>query len=184
MGPYAEEIGWSRYRSDAAFHNTDWISSWPRSEVGPSFLAPPLMQCATVRTVVVTIEPIPFGQAMRPADMAQTMGLSGEMERRRQGFMTTSSAWRRAQAVTRREGELADGFAEMRFYGFVNVSARTSEELGRASELERARSARLLDFQRMHGKQEAAFTNTLPLCRWRRLFRVMPGRQFGLAIDA
>jgi hypothetical protein len=36
MGPYAEEPGWSRYRSDAAFHNTYWISSWPRSEVGPS----------------------------------------------------------------------------------------------------------------------------------------------------
>jgi hypothetical protein len=59
MGPHAEELGWSRYRTDAAFHNTYWISSWPRSDVGPSFLAPLLMQSATVRTVAVTIEPIP-----------------------------------------------------------------------------------------------------------------------------
>lgn len=54
----------------------------------------------------------PFGQAMRRAETAQTMELAGEMERRRQGFMTTASDRRRAQAVTRREEELADGFAE------------------------------------------------------------------------
>lgn len=100
MGPHAEELGRSRYRTDAAFHNTYWISSWPRSEVGPSFLAPLLMQSATVRAVSVTIEPIPFGQAMRRAEMAQTMELTGEMEGRRQGFMTTASDRRRAQAVT------------------------------------------------------------------------------------
>jgi hypothetical protein len=78
MGPHAEELGWSLYRTDAAFHNTYWISSWPRSEVGPSFLAPLLMQSATVRTVAVTIEPVPFGQAIRQAEMAQTMELGWE----------------------------------------------------------------------------------------------------------
>ncbi len=166
MGPHAEELGWSRYRTDAAFHNTYWISSWPRSDVGPSFLAPLLMQSATVRTVAVTIEPVPFGQAMRQAEMAQTMELTGEMERRRQGFMTTASDRRRAQAVTRREEELADGFAEMRFAGFVTVSARGSEQLERASaEIEHAGQLSRLEFQRMYGEQEAAFTNTLPLCR-------------------
>jgi hypothetical protein len=166
MGPHAEELGWSRYRTDAAFHNTYWISSWPRSEVGPSFLAPLLMQSATVRTVAVIIEPVPFGQAMRRAQMAQTMELTGEMERRRQGFMTTASDRRRAQAVSRREEELADGFAEMRFAGFVTVSARDGEELERASgEIEHAGQLARLEFQRMYGEQEAAFTNTLPLCR-------------------
>jgi hypothetical protein len=166
MGPHAEETGWSRYRTDAAFHNTYWISSWPRSEVGPSFLAPLLMQSATVRTVAVTIEPIPFAQAMRQAETAQTLELAGEMERRRQGFMTTASDRRRAQAVARREEELADGFAEMRFAGFVTVSARDAEELERANgEIEHAGQLARLEFQRMYGEQEAAFTNTLPLCR-------------------
>jgi hypothetical protein len=134
---------------------TYWISSWPRSKVGPSFLAPLLMQSSTVRTVAVTIEPVPFGQTMRRAEMAQTMELTGEMERRRQGFMTTASDRRRAQAVTRREEELADGFAEMRF----TVSARDGDELERASgEIEHAGQLARLEFQRMHGEQEAAFT--------------------------
>jgi hypothetical protein len=61
------------------------------------------------------------------------MELTGEMERRRQGFMTSASDRRRAQAVTRREEELADGFAEMRFAGLRTVSARDGEELERAS---------------------------------------------------
>jgi hypothetical protein len=162
----SQELGWSPYRSDAAFHNTYWISSWPRSDVGPSFLAPLLMQSATVRTVAVTIEPVPFGQAMRQAEMAQTMELAGEMERRRQGSMTTASDRRRAQAVTGREEELADGFAAMRFAGFVTVSAGDVEELERTcGEIEHAGQLARLEFQRMYGEQEAAFTNTLPLCR-------------------
>jgi hypothetical protein len=166
MGPHAEETGWSHYRTDAAFHNTYWISSWPRSEVGPSFMAPLLMQSATVRTVAVTIEPVPFAQAMRQAETAQTLELAGEMERRRQGFMTTASDRRRAQAVTRREEELADGFAQMRFAGFVTVSARGAEELERANgEVEHAGQLARLEFQRMYGEQDSAFTNTLPLCR-------------------
>lgn len=94
------------------------------------------------------------------------MEVAGEMERPRQGFMTTASDRRRAQAVSRREEELADGFAEMRFAGFVTVSARDAEELERASgEIEHAGQLARLEFQRMYGEQEAAFTNTLPLCR-------------------
>jgi hypothetical protein len=132
-----------------------------RSDVGPSFLAPFLMQSATVRTVAVTIEPVPFGQAMRRAEMAQTVELTGEMERRRQGFMTTASDRRRAQAVTRREEELADSFA-----GFVTVSARTDDELERAyGDIEHAGQLAWLEFRRTYGEQDAAFANTLPLCR-------------------
>jgi hypothetical protein len=120
------------------------------------------MQSAAVRTVAVTIEPVPFARAMRQAETAQTLELAGEMERRRQGFTTTASDSRRAQAVTRREEELADGFAEMRF----TVSARGAEELERASgDIEHAGQLARLELQRMYGEQEAAFTNTLPLCR-------------------
>lgn len=54
----------------------------------------------------------------------------------------------------------------MRFAGFVTLSARDGEELERApSEIEHAGQLARLEFQRMYGEQEAAFTNTLPLCR-------------------
>ena len=165
MGPHAEEVDWSSYRTDAAFHNTYWISSWPRSEVGPSFLAPLLMQSATVRTVAVTIEPLPFAQAMRQADRPD-LGAGGGDGATPSGLHDHRVRSPPRQAVTRREDELADGFAEMRFACFVTVSARGADELERASgDIEHAGQLARLEFQRMYGEQEAAFTNTLPLCR-------------------
>lgn len=166
MGPHAEESGWNLHRSDSAVHNTYWISSWPRSDVGPTFLAPLMMQSAAVRTVSVTIEPVPFATAMRRAEVAQTSELADEMVRERQGFMTTASSRRQQHAASRREEELADGYAEMRFASYVTVSERSPEALERASsEVEHAAQLARLEFQRMYGEQDVGFTNTLPLCR-------------------
>ena len=47
---------WSTYRTDSAIHASYWISGWPRSDVGPAFLTPLLMQTSALRTVAVTIE--------------------------------------------------------------------------------------------------------------------------------
>ena len=57
--------------------------------------------------------------------------------------MTTARIRRRQQAASRREEELADGHAEMRFAGYVAVSAPSAEELERSeSEVEHAAPAR------------------------------------------
>lgn len=54
----------------------------------------------------------------------------------------------------------------MRFAGFVTVSAGDGDELERSSgDIEHAGQLARLEFQRMYGEQEAAFINTLPLCR-------------------
>lgn len=166
MGPHAEQTGWSHYRTDSAFHNTYWVSSWPRSDVGPTFLAPLLMQSATVRTVSVTIEPVPYSVAMRKAEMASTAEVADEIARERQGFLTTARDRRRQQAISRREDELADGYAEMRYASFVTVSERSADALERANtDVEHAGQLARLEFQRMYGEQDAGFANTLPLCR-------------------
>ena len=106
------------------------------------------MQSAALRTVSVTIEPIPYSVAMRKAEAAQTAEVAEEIARERQGFMTTARTRRRAQAASRREEELADGHAEMRFAGFVTVSAPSAEELERsASEVEHAAQLARLELQ-------------------------------------
>ncbi len=164
MGPQADETGWSHYRSDGAFHSTYWVSSLPRSEVGPTFLAPLLMQSAIVRTVGVTIEPVPLAVAMRKAEVATTSEVADEMARARQGFMTTARDRRQQSAASRREEELANGYAEMRFAPFVTVSERTLEGLERAkTDIEHAGQLARLEFQPMYGEQDVGFTNTLPI---------------------
>jgi hypothetical protein len=166
MGPLADETGWSSYRTDSAHHATFWIASWPRTDVGPAFLTPLLMQTTALRTVAVCIEPIPHLTAMRKAEAARTAEVADEMQRERQGFMTTARIRRRQQAAARREEELADGHAEMRFAGYVTVSARSAAELERtATEVEHAAALSRLELQRLYGEQDAGFTFTLPLGR-------------------
>jgi hypothetical protein len=166
MGPVADQTSWSTYRTDSAFHATYWIASWPRSDVGPMFMAPLLMQTSALRTVAVTIEPVPYSLAMRRAEAAQTAEVAEEINRNRQGFMSTARIRRRQQAASRREEELADGHAEMRWAGYVRTSARSAQELERAeSEVEHAAQLARLGLQRLYGEQDSGFAFTLPLCR-------------------
>jgi hypothetical protein len=165
MGPMGAEESWSHYRTDSAWHTTWWISSWPRSDVGPMFLVPLLIQAGVLRTVAVTIEPVPYSLAMRRAEAAQTAEIADEMQRHRQGYATTARTRRRAQAVSRREEELADGHAELRFSGWLRVTHRTQAELERAEgEVEHAAALARLGLQRAYGEQAAAFPNTLLTC--------------------
>lgn len=165
-GPTAAETSWATYRSDSALHATYWIAGWPRAEVGPAFLTPLLMQSGALRTVSVTIEPTPYSVAMRKAEAAQTAEVAEELARERQGFLTTARMRRKAQASARREEELADGHAEMRFAGYITVSAPGREELERScGEVEHAAQLARLELQRLYGEQEAGFSFTLPLGR-------------------
>ena len=166
MGPFADQTTWGHYRSDSALHVTYWVASWPRSDVGPAFLAPLLTQTRAVRTMAVTIEPIPYSISMRKAEAAQTAEVAEEIQRDRQGFMTTARLRRRQQATARREEELADGHAEMRFAGYVTVSGASIEDLDRScSDVEHSAQLARLELQRLYGEQDTGFTFTLPLCR-------------------
>ena len=73
---------------------------------------------------------------------------------------------RMADATTRREEELADGHAAVRFAGYVTVSARSFDELEHhCSEVEHAAQMARLELLRLYAQQEQGFTYTLPLCR-------------------
>jgi hypothetical protein len=103
---------------------------------------------------------------MRKAEMAQTAEISEEMARERQGFMTTARIRQRQHAASRREEELANGHAEMRFSSFVGVSDRDLAALDRSkSDVEHAAQLARLELQPLYGEQDAGFCNLLPLCR-------------------
>lgn len=165
-GPGADETSWSHYHSDSAYHRTYWVAEWPRTGASASFMTPLLMQTDALRTVSVVLEPRPPMLALREAESAQTAELSEETARRRRGFVTTARHRQQQDAIARREQELADGHAEVRFAGFVTISAPTPSELDRrGTELEfEAQRCRLV-LQPMYGEQDVGFTFSLPLCR-------------------
>jgi hypothetical protein len=164
--PMGAETSWGVYRTDGAFHATYWIATWPRVDVGAAFLSPLLLHAQMIRAIAVTIEPITPLKAIREVEAARTSDEADRELRGRMGFMETARRRRQTEAVARREEELADGHAAVRFAGYVTVSARTLEELERhSSEVEHAAQMARLELLRLYGQQEQAFTYTLPLCR-------------------
>ena len=164
--PTATHDQWGTYRTDGALHATYWVSAWPKTDVGPSFLAPLLLQADAVRTVAMTLAPQPPGQAIRQAEAARTADAADRHVRSRMGFLTTARHRQTEDAAARREDELASGHAAIRFTAFVTVTARTGEELERScTSIEHAASMARLELRRLSGQQPEAFTYTLPLCR-------------------
>ena len=164
--PVATEASWDAYKSDGAVHATYWIAGWPRTDVGAAFLSPLLLHAQVVRAVAVTIEPISPLRAIREVEASRTSDAADQELRGRMGFMETARRRRMAESTTRREEELADGHAAVRFAGYVTVSARSLEELERhCSEVEHAAQMARLELLRLYAQQEQGFTYTLPLCR-------------------
>lgn len=164
--PMATQTAWDHYRTERAYHAVYWISEWPRLEVGPDFMAPLMVRTQRIRTVSMIMQPVDPAKAQREVESAHTAYVSDEELRGRAGYMPSERRRRELEGVLRREQELADGFAEYRFSGYVSVTGATLEELEEAcSEIEQSASQAHLELRRLYGEQDYAFTCVLPLCR-------------------
>ena len=164
--PLGADEKWDHYVSDGALHATYWIGAWPRVDVSPMFMDALLGRSSAVRTVAVTFEAVPPERSTREVEAAVTRDRADRELRHRIGQSDTARRRQAEEATLRREAELAAGHSEVRMSGFVTVSGRSAEDLGRSCTevLEHAARARL-ELHRMYGQQADAFTFTLPLCR-------------------
>jgi hypothetical protein len=86
--------------------------------------------------------------------------------RARFGQAETARDQQAYSSTRRREVELAAGYNEVRFAGFVTVTASDLERLrDAAAEVKRDAARSRLELRPMYGQQAEAFTFTLPLCR-------------------
>jgi hypothetical protein len=156
----AIDVGWSRLRSDGAWHRSYWIAQWPRLPVGPLFMTPLVLGAHAVHTVSVLIEPVSPSRSRRAVEAAITSDEADEELRHRRGFRTTAQKRRQQEATVRREEELASGHEEIRLAGFVTVSGRTEVELDEACErVEQAAQQAYLELLPLWGEQEAGFVH-------------------------
>ena len=63
---------WSMLRTDSAVHRTYWVRQWPRTEVGPDWLSPPLLGCGRHMRVSMVIEPVDLARAGRAVPYRHT----------------------------------------------------------------------------------------------------------------
>jgi hypothetical protein len=163
----AADEGFAALRTDGAWHATLWVKEWPRRPSRLDFLAPLLLRTGSVtRTLSVTMAPVDPTAALRQAEGTATADESDDALRNRFGIRTSGRRRREAHAATRREEELLDGYDDVRFSGYVTVSAPTADQLEQAvaDVVAQARSARMR-LVRLVGQQAEAFWYTAPLCR-------------------
>jgi hypothetical protein len=164
--PVGAVEGWNHYRTDGAVHSSLWIAGWPRVDVGALFLDPLLSEASVVRTVAVTFEPVSADRSIREVESQVTRDQADHALRARFGQAETARQHQAYDATRRREAELAAGFGDVRFAGFVTVSAPDLGQLEAArAEVKRDAVRSRLELQAMYGQQAEAFTFTLPLCR-------------------
>ena len=164
--PVAAQDDWLRHRTDGAWHAVYWIRKWPRVQVRPDFLEPLLLRTRALRTLSLVMEPVPPERAQREVERQRTHTLSDQATRERHGFMTSRRREHEMEQVLTREEELAEGYEELRFTGYLAVSAASVYDLELAcKEVQRQASRARLQLIRLAGEQAAAFTAVLPLGR-------------------
>jgi len=164
--PAASHTAWSWWRADDCFHATYWVAEWPRTEIGPDFLGPLLLNASGHCAVAVVMGPVSPSRGVREAEAARTAVVADEELRRRAGFLGTARRRRQAEGVARRESELSDGHASYRFSGYVTVSGGSLASLEEScAEVVQAAHQCRLELRRLYGAQDVAFAWTLPLAR-------------------
>lgn len=166
-GPVAVAETWDGLRADGAWHAVYWVAEWPRTEVAASFLQPLLLMPGVRRAFSLLAEPLPPARALREIRRAKVEHAADTAQRARLGQVPDEAAAAEADDVIRRERDLADGHADLRFAGLLTVSAPTEAGLVEAcGRLEQAAVQAGCDLRRLYGQQAQAFAAAaLPLTR-------------------
>lgn len=164
--PTGTDTMWARYRTDSGWHATFHVAEWPRQRVSASFLHPLILRPRSQHSLAVVMEPVPPSRAARAVESAHASHVADEELRARAGYLETARRRRQHEELLRREEELARGHAEVRFAGYVTVTARTEDDLEfAAGEIEQLGYDARVELRRLYGRQDEAFTYTLPLGR-------------------
>lgn len=166
-GPMAATRTWDTLRTDTAFHRTYWISEWPRVNVAPGFISSLTFAGDFIHSVSVVAEPIDSGSALKRIerdlqDVAANRRLQDKL-----GQTRTLQQDQERVDVELREEELVAGHGEVRFSGFVTISAPTKETLAAAdAKLRHGASQARVELRVLYGQQHQGFlVGALPLGR-------------------
>jgi hypothetical protein len=164
--PLAVDTTWRHVLVDQALHRCFWIAEWPRLEVPGDWLATLLLHPGGIRTVTVVHEPVPPSRSRRAVDREATRLASDEDERVRRGFRVRAQHRRAESEVLARETEIVAGYPELRFAGFLTVTAFDEHSLDeQAGEWEQAAAQGGLELRALDGQHDLAFAAGLPLGR-------------------
>jgi hypothetical protein len=153
--------------TDTGVHAVYWVSEWPRAEVYPTFLSPILLAAGVRRSFCLVAQPLTTAEAMRAVRKERVEYQTDAAHRARIGQLTDAAAEAEWADVTRRESDLIAGHGDLRFAGFLTVTAPDLDALAAArAQVEQSAVAAGCETRLLLGQQAQAFTAAaLPLCR-------------------
>lgn len=162
--PMAVALEWRHATVDRSLHRSYWIAEWPRLQVTADWMAGPLLHAGGVRTFTVVYEPVTPSRSRRAIDRDATRLASDEEQRTRRGFRIRAQHRRAETEVLSREAELVAGYAELRFCGFLTVTAPTLDVLdGHCAEWEQVAAQAGLELRALDGQHDLGLLVGLPL---------------------
>ncbi len=166
LAPLAVEVGWRQVRIDQALHRCFWIADWPRLEMPADWLATLLLHPGGIRTVTVVHEPVPPTRSRRAIDREVTRLSSDEEERVKRGFRVRAQHRRAESEVLAREAELVAGYAELRYAGFLTVTAFDQASLDEQSaDWEQVAAQCGVELRALDGQHDLGVAVALPVGR-------------------
>lgn len=166
-GPTGVVEHWDHLVSDSGHHAVFWISEWPRTEVFPTFLSTLLLAPGVRRATSLVAQPLTSAEAMRAIRKERVEYQTDAAHRARIGQLTDFASEQEWADVTQRERDLVAGHGDLRFAGFVAVTAPDLDALQAArASIEQAAIQAGCETRLLVGQQAQAFAAAaLPLCR-------------------
>lgn len=164
--PMAVEPSWGSLRVDGAIHRIYRIAAWPQLPVPADWMTSLLTEPHVSRSVVLIMEPVPLSHSARTADREAMAREADADSKGRRGFRVSAKERKRLAEVEAREHELAQGHAEFRYVGLVDVCAPDDAALEDASStIEQAAAQSLLDLRALEARHDLGWVACLPLGR-------------------
>jgi hypothetical protein len=166
-GPVLVHEHLDHLRTDSAVHAIYWISEWPRSEVFPSFLSSIILSAGVRRALSLVAHPLTPAEAVRAVRKERVEYQTDAAQRQRIGQLTDLAADQEWADVVQRERDLVAGHGDLRYAGFLCVSAADVDALQAArAAIEQAAIQAGCETRLLLGQQAQAFTAAaLPLGR-------------------
>jgi hypothetical protein len=157
-GPVGIDEQWDHFTTDSAVTAVLWISEWPRSEVYPNFLHTLILKAGVRKTFSLVAHPVPTREAIRTIRKQKVDYVTDAQQKARIGQIADFAGAQEYEDLLERERELIAGHADLRFAGFLAVTAPTLDDLAVAvAEVERTAIGCGCETRRLGGQQTQAF---------------------------
>jgi hypothetical protein len=166
-GPVAVDEHWDYLRHDTGFSAVLWINEWPRIDVAPHFLHSLVFLQDVRKSISIVAKPLGTGEALRAIRKEKVEYITEAAQNARIGKVADLAAEQEYADVLTRERALVSGHVDIRFSGFIAITANTRDELTSAvAATQRAATQCGCDTRLLFGQQAQAFTvAALPLGR-------------------